>query len=83
MIGRDCKMAGMGKACPRCSRPMWKVIFVGLPGRLCQNFGCSVLTGPAEFVPNWLAQLTAGPQGFGFMPYEGSYWRALWRWLRD
>ena len=68
--------------CPMCDTARWKVIiYFGLPGLLCQNVGCSSLHGPAAWVPEWLTQLAGGEDGFAFMTYEGSYWRALWEWL--
>lgn len=68
--------------CPNCNSEMMKVIYFGLPGRLCENYGCSTLSGPVELIPNWLSQFAAGEDGFCFMTYEGSYWRALWQWLK-
>jgi hypothetical protein len=58
-----------------------KVIYFGLPGELSED-GENYLTGPAAWVPNWLAQMCAGEDGFCFMVYEGSYWKALWAWLK-
>ncbi len=72
----------MNAACPICGQfTRVKVIYFGLPGVLCLGADCSLLTGPAAYVPIWLAQLCSGEDGFSFLTYEGSYWPALWRWL--
>ena len=57
-----------------------KVIYFGLPGHLSED---GVLTGLAAYVPEWLQQMCAGPDGFCFLAYEGSYWPALWYWLTN
>lgn len=61
--------------CPLCNAAMDKVIFFGLPGKLCQNAGCTLLIGLAAYAP---AIETADGNGFAFYVYQGSYWRALW-----
>lgn len=66
--------------CPMCASPMMKIIYMGLPGRLCTVDGCHCLTGAAAYAPSVASETDDGP-AFAFMPYEGSYWRALWRWL--
>lgn len=67
--------------CEYCGSETTKVIYFGLPGRLCENAECSLLTGLAAWVPRWLSVACAGPDGFAFMAYEGGYWPALWYWL--
>lgn len=59
---------------------MHKVIYCGLPGRLCQSEPCSVLDGAAAWAPPIPTWTDYGPF-FAFMIYEGSYWRALLLWL--
>ena len=68
-------------ACTVCDKPTAKVIYFGLPGRLCLNYGCALLTGLASLVPEWLQYLAWGEDGAVFMTYKGSYFPALWRWL--
>lgn len=60
--------------CPYCRSRMLKVIYAGLPGRLCPNETCSCLVGPAS----WIAELWFNGR---MMEYEGSYFRALWHYL--
>jgi hypothetical protein len=67
--------------CQGCGRQPAQVVYFGLPGRLCLN-GCNVLTGPASYVPAFVQHLAVGDDGFCFMVYEGSYWPALWHWLK-
>lgn len=66
--------------CPLCRAPMLKVIYMGLPGRLCQDPNCCCLDGLAAWAPPVASETDDGP-AFAFMVYSGSYWRALWRWL--
>jgi len=62
--------------CPNCGQPGTRAIYVGLPVWVCLFEDCH--TGWGFW--SWL------PVVFGFngalMSYEGSYWRALWAWLR-
>lgn len=67
-------------ACPLCGGETHRVIYTGLPGRLCKDERCAALTGLAAYVPPIVTETDQGPM-FAFMVYEGSYWRALWRWL--
>ncbi len=64
--------------CPLCNGKTVKVIYFGLPGRLCED--CQCLDGLAAYAPPVASDTDAGPM-FAFMVYEGSYWRALWHWL--
>lgn len=63
----------MSSLCPLCDYPAMKVIYFGLPGKLCANLSCSCLTGWAVWAPR-----VANEEGeFAFYIYKGSYWRAL------
>jgi len=66
--------------CPNCGGShVLKVIYFGLPGKLCES--CSSLWGMAAFAPPVSSETEHGPQ-FAFLVYEGRYWRALWHWFR-
>lgn len=70
--------------CPDCGGATVKVIYLGLPGRLCEDEYCSRLSGVAALAGLAPGVACDGPDGepaFEFMAYTGSYWRALWRWL--
>lgn len=62
--------------CNLCKGSMKKVIYAGLPGRLCENEDCNLLTGPAL----WIAEVYFNGM---FFQYEGNYFSALWHWLTD
>jgi hypothetical protein len=64
--------------CHFCGKSTTKVIYLGLPGNMC--FDCCALTGLAAYAPKIETETDDGP-AFKFMPYTGSYWLALWRWL--
>lgn len=66
--------------CDLCGRKMEKVIYMGLPGRLCMGEDCHLLIGLAAWAPPIVSETERGPR-FAFLCYEGSYWRALWYWL--
>jgi len=66
------------KTCPRCDDETAKVIAWGLPLRLCLK--CNMVGGAWAMVYDALAVFET--EGFSFMVYRGSYWRALWHWLR-
>jgi hypothetical protein len=63
--------------CPMCGAQAGKVIYLGLPMRLC---ACSCLFGFWAGVIEWLPLATADGE-FAFMAYTGSYPRALLHWL--
>lgn len=67
--------------CPLCGAGMERVIYCGLPGRLCVNRACNCLDGLAAYAPPIAGENEFGDPAFAFFPYTGSYWRALWRWL--
>jgi len=53
-----------------------KVIYMGLPMSLCSDGNCNCLWGFWSIVPCcWFNGC--------FMEYDGSYWEALWVWLRE
>lgn len=59
---------------------MVKVIYMGLPGRMCMTDDCHLVEGLAAYAPPVATETENGPM-FAFWPYEGSYCVALWRWL--
>lgn len=65
--------------CPLCSGPSAKVIYYGMPCRLCHDERCSCLWSWWLF--DWLVPYL--PFNGVLVGYEGSYWRALWRWLTE
>lgn len=72
--------------CSACGEEAAKVIYLGLPMRLCLDGACSSLTGFWSFVAEWLPIVTEDEYGepeFAFMVYEGAYLPALWCWLKD
>lgn len=69
------------RCCPRCGAETMKVIYFGLPGRLCETDGCRTLTGLAAYAPPVASEGPDGELVFAFIPYTGSYLPALWRWL--
>ena len=64
------------KRCPLCGSKLMKIIYMGLPGRLCSNEQCNCMMGLANYAANLLWN------GY-VMVYQGSYWAALWGWLFD
>lgn len=71
----------MTPKCPNCRGNRSKVIYFGLPGLLCDDPTCNTLSGLASWAPNIGTETPSGTQ-FAFMKYRGSYWPALWAWLR-
>lgn len=63
-------------SCPHCGGDTMKVIYFGLPGRLCERWECSTLTGLASHAP-----AVSDGDAFQYLAYEGSYWSALLHWL--
>ncbi len=71
--------------CPSCGHSARRVIYLGLPMRLCGDHYCCTVFGWWSWVPLWLPVSSfdeTGEAGWAFMAYTGSYPRALWRWLR-
>ncbi len=64
-------------ACPLCGSAMERVLYMGLPGRLCTAPPCAALKGPAL-----LAAQVWFNGAFVVVPEGSSYWSALWWWLR-
>ena len=65
---------------------MKKVIAFGLPMKMkTGDDGVPELHGfwstPYTFILAPIDAFFNGGQGFGFMEYEGSYWKALWHFL--
>lgn len=67
--------------CQRCGERTSKVIYMGLPGRMCFARDCNSLTGLAAYAPAVATEDEFDGPMFKFLAYEGSYWRALWHWL--
>lgn len=73
-------------SCPLCKSDAHKVIYFGLPMRLCADDNCNCLFGFWSTLANWLpiaSEDERGEPAFAFMSYEGSYVAALWAWLTD
>lgn len=64
--------------CPRCQSPAFKVMYSGIPMKLCGNEDCSCCWGLWSGVMTWI------PFNGMFIRYgDGvSYGTALWRFLR-
>lgn len=63
--------------CPLCGAPPDKLMYLGLPMKLCSDERCSCLWGFWSFVAVH-CQLNDG--GWMFVTYD-RYWPALWAWL--
>ena len=61
--------------CPICGKHSEKVIYYGLPHRLCNNENCNCLFG------FWSGLTTLLPFNGVFMKYDGQYFPAMLRWL--
>lgn len=64
--------------CPACSGEIYKVIYFGLPGRLCADEFCGTFTGLASLIP----PIAFDDRGAAYMVYEGSYWKALLEYMK-
>lgn len=67
----------MSETCPG-GGAYHKVIYTGLPVLLCdcpEHHADGLFSRLMDYLPDF------NPHGFVFMHYEGSYLRALWRWL--
>jgi hypothetical protein len=65
--------------CPACGSEAMKVLYLGLPMKLCSNESCNCLFGFFSRVAVWIP--ISDGECFCFLGYEGSYWKALWHWL--
>ena len=65
------------KKCPICNKDSVKVIYYGMPHLLCEDDSCNCLFG------FWSNITTLLPFNGIFMQYEGSYFIALFYWLKD
>lgn len=65
----------MSDQCPRCGSSYIKVIYYGLPHRLCEDHQCNTLFG------FWSDLTEKFPFNGFFLAYSGSYWPALLKWL--
>lgn len=69
--------------CPLCGEDgAMKVIYCGLPVKLCANDRCNCMWG---FWSKLAAAIPIATDDgyFAFMAYEGSYLKALWHWLTN
>lgn len=66
--------------CPLCGKKGDKALYMGFPARLCRDERCAGIWGIGAYV----FQLFPVSDGafFSFIFYTGSYWSALWSWLR-
>lgn len=70
--------------CPRCGKRQLRVIYFGLPMRICVDPECACLVGIWSWAPVYLRVFSEDETGapcWAFTVYRGSYWRALWRWV--
>jgi len=63
--------------CPTCGVESSKVLYMGIPVRLCNDRNCNTVFG----FWSWLMALV--PFNGFFFVYEGSYLKAMYDWLRD
>jgi hypothetical protein len=68
-------------ACPLCGSDASKVIYCGLPMRLCDSGDCNCTFGVWAWVAAYLPIATEDGE-FAFMTYDGWYLPALWAWLK-
>lgn len=62
--------------CPACGgKDVLKVIYAGLPMKLCTDKTCVAIFG------FWSCILLVIPFTGVFLSYEGSYWKAIFQWL--
>lgn len=63
--------------CPRCRQKHGlKAIYYGVKVNLCSSNYCNCVWGLGARLTDWL------PFNGVFMVYTGSYWAALWYWLK-
>lgn len=62
--------------CPLCSSESSKVMYAGLPMRMCTKSDCMCCFGGMAWVMEWIHFNGV------FVYYTGSYWKALWHFLR-
>lgn len=64
------------KPCPLCGNGYSaKVMYAGLPARLCGDDSCNCLFGGLSWLIIYL------PFNGVFMVYKDSYWKALWKFM--
>lgn len=66
-------------ACTMCNSPTSRVIYCGLPMRLCDDRHCNGIYGWWQWVVGMIPEPS---DGFTFVRFEGPYLAALWHWLR-
>jgi len=63
-------------SCPICGKGHIKVIYFGLPVKLCEDEECSCMFGFWSHIAQYL------PYNGWLMQYDGNYWIALYHWLK-
>lgn len=66
----------LNKNCPICDKTSIKVIYYGFPVRICEDGTCSCMFG------FWTNITSIFPFNGWMMEYEGSYFKALYDWIR-
>jgi hypothetical protein len=61
--------------CPLCGAQGFKVLYAGIPMRLCEDTECAAVWGGGAWLMAWL------PFNGWFVRYE-RYWPALWALMR-
>ena len=65
-----------GQKCPLCKEDSYKIIYYGLPVRLCKNEQCNCMFG------FWCIVMDFFPFNGVLFKYKESYIIALYRWLK-
>ena len=63
--------------CPSCKADGDKVIYMGIPVKLCMNENCNTVWGFWSFIMTWI------PFNGYFTVYEGNYFVELFYWIFD
>lgn len=64
----------MNKPCPECGAKGYKVMYAGIPMRICEHVDGPWIWGGGAWLMDYL------PFNGWFIRYE-SYWPTLWHWL--
>jgi hypothetical protein len=68
-----------GPTCLHDGRALTRAIYMGFPLTICER--CHEVAGIGARVIEWFPVATDSDE-FAFFVYRGSYWRALFAWLR-
>lgn len=63
------------KKCPACGHESVKVLYAGIPFKLCNNEQCNTIFGLGSYL------ITLLPFNGMLVEYEGNYFEALWFFL--